>query len=278
MKEKTLNKTKLKLVLKWVVIVLLTCFAYAFSLYQNGFEKTNQKLLTLLICALIGFLLFYLVYLVVNLICIASERRKIKKALLKTINCDEQIAKTISNQKYLFNYNVKISAKENFSSALSIITTLVGDVSHKFGKKGKYALLNFSVYDALDFVENCIDGVEGRVDALLKNIEFTGVRNKPLPFIENALNKMIDSELNGESENAVEEKVSKFSEFSKKVSNKVKSIGGKVVTYTFSGVIENTVNDVIRFIGAESFRVFSKYSEPTADEISQSLERELKEI
>ena len=274
------QKFKLKSVIKWVVIILLTLFAYAFSLYQNGFKNTNLKLLTLLIFSALGFLSFFIFYYLFCAISISYQRKKQKKQLSQTVNCDEKIVNTISDQKYSYSYNAKISVKENFASALSVMTTLVGDIANMHGKKGKYALLDFTVYDALNFVGNCIDGAQSKVDGMFKFIEFTGIKDKPIPFVEKTLTKLIDKELNKEKEIDGEqiENAKKSNSLTKKIADKFKSVGGKVAVYTFKGVIENTINDVIRFVGAESFRVFSNNSTLINEGQSVVLEQDFKEV
>ena len=280
MKVKKAEKLKVKSVIKWVVIILLTLFAYAFSLYQNGFEKTNLKLLQLIICSAFGFLIFFVFYYIFCGINLIIYNKKLKRRTSSIVNCDEQIEKAVNEPKYQFSYDTKSTFKQNLSSALTVMTTLAGDVANSYGKKGKYALLDFTVYDALSFVGNCIDGVESRVDGMFKFIEFTGVKDKPLPFIENALTKLIDKELsaNNDCAETVENNPPKKDGLSKKIVNKVKNLGGKVAVFTFKGVIENTLNDVIRFVGAEAFRVFSKDAKSYEISNELSLEQDFKEV
>lgn len=241
-KKTKVNKLKLKYVLKDLILILLFVTVYVVSVYFKGFSSTNYKLLTLIFYALVGFLgsilLYYIVLTISKIVSYFSAKKREK--LLKKFRIIE-----ITNEN--FSYNYKVSIEENFKEYVSIIGKTLQNVAHACGYKGKYLCLNFTLNDAINFTNNTLNILENKIDSILNApiVKAFDLQNKPIGIIETTLNKLI------EKETKKAEKPSLYS----KIFGKTITTG---ITFLFKEVIDNELNKVVNYVGAEWCLIYGK--------------------
>ena len=242
--------------LKNVSIFALIVVSYLISYYLYGFNETNKRLFILLICGISGFILFYLIYGVAYLISNARIKRKIKKVTDNEIHCDDKVATYLENTENKFVYNKKLTLKENGSIALNKAFSIIVEIAKINSHSGKYAFVNFTVYDALEVFGNALDGIHDKLYGILSALKF---EDKPIWLIEKNLAKLLyEEEVNNEVAVTADKKQNKVGEFFSNVKNKVTGIASNLAISLFSKKLETTINDCFTFIAGECFRVFGK--------------------
>ncbi|MBO5889240.1 MAG: hypothetical protein J6Q58_03785 [Clostridia bacterium] len=248
-----INRLK-KHVIKDGFLLLLTLVVCAFAVYKNGLTDTLTKLLTLIFYGLLGFIGFFLIYLIVCLICkitsnINSKKRKILLKRLKNYD--------IATEK--FEYNYKLSLEDNFKRYLETIKNTVTKIASDCGFKGKYLYLNFTVVDALEFVNNTINLLENKVDYLLELplIKNFNLKDKPISIIEKTLNTLI------ENQSQSNEKPT----HKNKILGKTLTVGIKVL---FKDKINQELNKAVNYIGVEWFLIYTKNSKKLLKQLNKN--------
>ncbi len=242
--EKQANKSKLRYV-KIAGVLLVLIIAYAISVYTSSFNQTNIKLLSLVLYTVCGFLGFYLIYFVFYLITLVSYNKRVKKIANTVVSCDDNVALLFSRGKR-FRYDVKESFTSNINNYKTAVLDVVEEVATGYGaKKGNYYYLNYTVYDAIDVVNNAIDAIDGKVSPIFKLLR---AEDKPLKVVEKLLVSAI------ENENREQEVIEKKPSLISAVINKAKTVG----TFIIKGAIDNAFNDLLVFICYEAFKVYGK--------------------
>ena len=243
--------------LKFIVLLTLFIVSYAVSYYLNGFEKTNNKLLTLLIFAGAGFLVFYLIYYVAYIITAINIKNKSKRKSKMVINCDEETAILMQNEKYIYSFDKSLTVTENLKNDLTQAGGLVEDVADTYSKGGRYAFLNYTVYDALDVFSNAVDVLYDKIDGFLSSKLLSALKlyDKPITLVSKELNKLLyDEQPVTVTENTETQKPEKLL----KVKEKFKAFTVKASVTVFQKPINNFANGITEFIASESVRVFGK--------------------
>lgn len=242
-------KTAFNKIIKFILLTLLLVFSYYLSFKVDGFYKTNIKAITIIVFSILGFVSFFLGYYVFKIFYLISYNKKRKKLSKSVVNCDDELSIILQDEKFIFKYDKKLDLKANLKNASEIIINLVKDVSAKFGKNGKFFYVKYTVYDALTIFENAVDGIHNKLDGYFK---FFKLQDKPLSIVEKSLSNLLNqSEINVEE---IEVEKGFFSKVKNKLTNGAKTVG----FFFIKGKIEGAVNDVVSFVGAEAFRVYSK--------------------
>jgi hypothetical protein len=245
--ERDCKKYRVKGYLKTILAILLLIFAYAISVITSSFEETNKKFILVLLCALFGFVGFYVVYGICYLLAQFIYSIKAKKVIKSEIQLNTTIENYFIDKNYSFKYDRKKSFSSNVAQAKSDMLDIVKDIANGFNKgKGKYYYLNYSIYDAVSLLDTTIELFDSKITPVFK---FLKAEDKPLNVVEKLLTTAIEKE-NSEV----------IKEPSKGV-NFIKKIGSKILNTTafiFKGVIENTINSLVVFIGSKAFEVYCK--------------------
>lgn len=238
---------------KIIILIAILMLSYVVSYFVNGFEKTNTNLLLLPILGASGFVLFYIIYGVLYLITLIKLNCKQKRQVKNVINCDEEASKIVKNEKYVFVFDTNETFTENLKKYLSQTVIMVEDVATVYSKGGKYAFLNYTVFDALDVVSNAIDVLYDKIDGFLssKVIAVFKFYDKPISFVSKELDKLIYQE-KAEIKGVVE------SEKPSLIKDKIKQLGVKASKVVLHKPINNLANGITEFIASESVRVYAK--------------------
>lgn len=239
------NKKKLLKLINTLVIFLVLVTAYALSVYTSSFKEANLKLLSLFFYALFGFIGFYIVYAVAYLITMCTQIKNRKKQAIDIVECDEQLNQIFSDNKNKFKYNPKCNVAVNFNIYKDQVLSVIKQIAEGFNKaKSEYYYLSYTVYDALDIVDNVINGVDAKVSPIFGLLK---AEDKPLKVVEKLLVSAVEKE-NAESVEKTQ------NSFIKSIADKLLSAGLMV----FRKTLENTANDLIVFIGFEAFKAYNK--------------------
>ncbi|MBO5713255.1 MAG: hypothetical protein J6R88_03555 [Clostridia bacterium] len=241
--------------LKIIALLALFVVSYAISYYLNGFEETNKKLITLLVLGVAGYVLFYVIYTIFYVITKIKLSLKNKRATKNVVNCDEEAAKIMQNQKYQFNFDTNLTFNDNLNSYLSQTVVMVEDVANVYSIGGKYAFLNYTVYDAIDVVSNAIDVLHDKIDGFLTSKALVPFKfyDKPISFVSSELNKLIYEE---EKTPVIEEEVKPKK--TSAIKEKLMQIGAKAGKTVLRKPINNLANSITEFFASESVRVYGK--------------------
>ena len=243
-------------VIKIIALFALIAVSYFVSYLMYGFNETNKKLFILLVFAIGGFILFYLVYGIAYLFSNSRVKRNLKKVTDNEIHCDDKVATYFETTENSFTYNKKLTLKENGSIALNKAFSIIVEIAKLNSHSGKYAFVNFTVYDALEVFGNALDGIHDKLFGILSALKF---EDKPIWFIEKNLAKILyEEEVVSEVSVTSDKKQNKVGEFFSGVKNKVTGIASNLAITLFSKKLESTINDCYVFIAGECFRVFSK--------------------
>ena len=134
---------------------------------------------------------------------------------------------------------------------------MVEQVADTYSKGGKYAFLNYTVYDGIDVLGNAIDVLYDKIDGFLssKALKVFKFYDKPITFVSKELNKLLYQE--NEELNVVVEPKSKTVTLLK---GKLKEIGAKAGKVIIRKPLNNLAGGITEFVASESVRVFSKNS------------------
>ncbi len=240
------KRSKLKNVVKTALMLIVFAISYVISAVTSSVYLTNIKLITLLICFVLGALIFFIIYGVLYLIAIIKISKKTKRLISNEISCDDRAVNYFKSIDYKFNYDVKKKFSENLLSFKLDVVKIVQDVAQTYGNHDKYYYLGYTIYDALGVLDNAVDLLDAKISPIFK---FLKVDDKPLKSVELTLEKAIELGAEGR-ENLVENKGG----FLKKAGEKL----AKVTVYVFRTKIENLMVDVVKFIGFKAFEVYSK--------------------
>ena len=240
--------------LKTCVLLLAFIIAYAISLYLNGFNETNKKLILLVAFGVVGFLLFYVVYYLAYFISFLSLKRKAKKLSNNVINCDDELAEYFSGDDVYFKYKGELTLKNNLSNFASKISQTMNDIASKYSQESEYAYVNYTVYDALDIFGNAINYLHNGIDKYFKGLN---LQNWSFINLKGVIEKSLDDNKIEELAVTVEES-SAFKKFFTNVKNKIVDKSKKIGNYIISAPLTSLLNDVLVFVAGEGFRVFSK--------------------
>ncbi len=245
----------LKRFFKATFLFLLVVVVYGLSYHFSGFYKTNVRLLTLVVCMALGFILFYIIYSIFSLFAKISYDKKSKKPKMEAFVYYDDLNAMLCSKKYDFTYDFNKSLTENLGVIFEKSASLVHDISIKCNKDGKYYYLNCTSIDLLLVFGDIVDGLHNKVDGFFKLLN---LQDKPLNFVEKRLVDLVekDKQLAGENLGLKEE--SNFKKFVTKIKENLLNISGKVTTYVFKHQIEESANDVIKFMGEEAFKVYGQ--------------------
>lgn len=238
---------RIKGYIKSILTILLFAFAYVISVITSSFEETNKKFILVLLCALLGFIGFYVVYGILYIISQIVYSIKAKKLIKSEINSNTIIENYIQEKEYSFKYDRKKSFSLNLSQAKSDMLDVIKDIANGFNKgKGKFYYLNYSIYDAVSVLDTTIELFDSKITPLFK---FLKAEDKPLGVVEKLLTTAIEKE-NVE----VDKQPSKSAMILKKIGSKILN----ATAYIFKGVIESTINSVVVFVGVKAVELYSK--------------------
>ena len=234
------DKKKRALKISALSVVFLAATAY--SVYKNGVFGTVKNLLTLVVCAFLGYAAFYLVVLVFRAALRKRRKRKLSKA--KPIVRDENSASALVYGEGEFNYDKKLTPLENLKLAGGKALAIVKKASQKSVKKvKKYYFVSFTLYDAIDVFDDTIDKLYDKVDGIFGLIK---MQNKPLGFLEKSLENALTQE---DAEKAEPKKESGL----KKA---IKEKGMSVAITLLKKQINAQINDLLLFVATEAVFVF----------------------
>lgn len=233
---------KQKRAMKICALSVVFLAATAYSVYKNGVFGTLKNLLTLAVCAFLGYAAFYLVVLLFRVILRKRRKRKSQKAALPK-NTDAS-ACALLEKAGEFNYDKRQTPLENLKTAGGKALTIIKTVSQKAEKKAsKYYFVNFTVYDAVDIFDASVDKLYEKIDGVFGLLR---MQNKPLGFLEKSLeNALVDE---GDDDNEPK----KQSGFKKAVKEK----GISVAIALLKNQINAQINDLLNFVAGEAVFVF----------------------
>lgn len=233
---------KQKRAMKICALSVVFLAATAYSVYKNGVFGTLKNLLTLAVCAFLGYAAFYLVVLLFRVILRKRRKRKSQKAALPK-NTDAS-ACALLEKAGEFNYDKRQTPLENLKTAGGKALTIIKTASQKAEKKAsKYYFVNFTVYDAVDIFDASVDKLYEKIDGVFGLLR---MQNKPLGFLEKSLeNALVDE---GDDDNEPK----KQSGFKKAVKEK----GISVAIALLKNQINAQINDLLNFVAGEAVFVF----------------------
>lgn len=254
---------RIKGYIKSILTILLFAFAYVISVITSSFEETNKKFILVLLCALLGFIGFYVVYGILYIISQIVYSIKAKKLIKSEINSNTIIENYIQEKEYSFKYDRKKSFSLNLSQAKSDMLDVIKDIANGFNKgKGKFYYLNYSIYDAVSVLDTTIELFDSKITPLFK---FLKAEDKPLGVVEKLLTTAIEKE-NVE----VDKEPTKSAMILKKIGSKILN----ATAYIFKGVIESTINSVVVFVGVKAVELYSKSGNKYNDETKNLANKE----
>lgn len=232
---------KQKRAMKICALSVVFLAATAYSVYKNGVFGTLKNLLTLAVCAFLGYAAFYLVVLLFRIILRKRRKRKSQKAALPK-NTDAS-ACALLEKAGEFNYDKRQTPLENLKTAGGKALAIIKTASQKAEKKAsKYYFVNFTVYDAVDIFDASVDKLYEKIDGVFGLLR---MQNKPLGFLEKSLeNALVD-----EGDDSEPKKQSGF----KKA---VKEKGISVAIALLKNQINAQINDLLNFVAGEAVFVF----------------------
>ena len=248
-------------VLKYSIFFLIAIFSYFASAYLYGYKKTNERLIILVICALVGIMLFFLIYLIAYGITLLKYSIKAKRKIKNEINCDDLICSIIEKNGYKFSYDLKKSINENLKEGVNLSYNLVKEIAKGFGSNGKYVYLDYTVYDALEIFGNAVDVVKVKADAIFSLLR---IQDKPISLLEKKLTDIL------EGAPAISQEKPKT--VMSKLNSGVKNVAGKVAIFALKGKISSLVNEIVEYVGFEAFRVFSKQNKQFTIDVLENAE------
>lgn len=234
------NKKRSLKVLKNIGLFLLVCLVFGVNCYFDGFSKTAFKILKLFVYCLYGIALFYILYYVgyfISLIAYKSNKKKNTEVVIDYDNLTD-LTKSI---KYTFSYDREKSLPENAKGLFDVSKSLVFTVASSYGAKGRYKMLNFTVYDAIGLIENVLNSTQAKVENVLDAVPFVNLKEKPISFLENYLAKTLN---NVEDENKSKNVILGF-------------VISKAVPL-LKNQIDKEANELIGFVLEESFKLYGK--------------------
>lgn len=245
---------KKKRVLKISALFAVFFIAIAYSIYKNGVLGTAKSMITLVVCAFLGYAAFYLVVLLFRVILRKRRKKRAQKAA-KSAAEDELQAKRLVESEGEFNYDKKLTPLENLKLAGGKALAIIKKASQKSKKKaGKYYFVNFTLYDAIDVFDDTVDKLHEKVDGIFGLLR---MQNKPIGFLEKKLETAL---VVGDEEKDDTPKEPKKENAFKKV---LKKGGVNLALTVFSGKINAQINDLLDFIANESVLVFG-YTAPAS--------------
>ncbi len=249
------NKNRFfKVTVKYLIFVIIAVISYGSSLYTNGLQSTNNKLITLVICTFCGVLLFYLIYAVAYNVAKIKQSKKLK-GKNTDINCDEELANILNSGNFNFSYDVKKTVNQNLKQGVNLSYLLVKSIASGYGSKSRYVYLDYTVYDALEILGNALDVVKEKTDSIFSLLH---LQDKPISFLEKKLSDILE----GQEEAVTEPVPLKEGTFNNTIFDKIKSgikTGAtKLAIFTVKGQISKLTNEIIQYVGSEACRVFSK--------------------
>ena len=267
-KKSANKKFKFKFVfkrfLKATLFLIAFALAYFLSYKYSGFYKTNVRLLTLIVCMGLGFGLFFLIYYIATLFAKISYNKKTKKAKNNSLVYTDELNAMLYTQNYDFHYDFNLNLVDNFKNAFSLGNSLVYDIAKKYDKDGRYYYLNYTVYDSLLIVEDVTSGIYDRIDGFFKALK---LQDLPLDVVEKKLLALIETEKKADELNELSKTQTGVKKVISTIKKNVLHIGTKVTTFVFKNKIEETVNDIIKYVGEEAFKIYGqrKVIKPTSN-------------
>ena len=251
------SSDKRKRVLKLSALFAVFFIAIAYSVYKNGVWGTAKSLITLAVCAFLGYAAFYLVVFLFRIILRKRRKKRAQKAV-KSAAEDEKQAKRLVESEGEFNYDKKLTPLDNLKLAGGKALAIIKKASQKSKKKaGKYYFVNFTLYDAIDVFDDTVDKLHEKVDGIFGLLR---MQNKPIGFLEKKLESaLVESDEEKEDVKTEPKKENGF----KKV---LKKGGVNLALTVFSGKINAQINDLLDFIANESVLVFG-YSAPAGGDL-----------
>ncbi len=252
-----------KRILKCVCFLVVFILAYFLSYKFSGFYKTNIRLLVLVVCTLVGFALFFLIYYLITLFAKISYEKKSKKSQYNQFVYNDELNAMLCTGKYRFNYDFKQGLTDNLKRAFDIADSLVFNVAKTCNKDGKYYYLNYTVYDFLLIVEDVSNGIYDKIDGFFKTLR---MQDLPLDVVEEKLIALVETEKRAEEINELSKSQTGIKKVISNVKKNLLHFSTKVTTLVFKNKIEETVNDVIKYVGEESFKIYGgrKVMKPTS--------------
>lgn len=248
---------KKKRVLKVSALFAVFFIAIAYSVYKNGVLGTAKNLITLVVCAFLGYAAFYLVVLSFRVI-LRKRRKKRAQKTVKSTGRGELQAQRLVESEGEFSYDKKLTPLENLKLAGNKALAIIKKASQKSKKKaGKYYFVNFTLYDAIDVFDDTVDKLYEKVDGIFGLLR---MQNKPIGFLEKKLETALVC--NDEEKDDTPKEPKKENAF-KKV---LKKGGVNFALTVFSGKINAQINDLLDFIANESVLVFG-YTAPASDNL-----------
>lgn len=248
---------KKKRVLKISALFAVFFIAIAYSIYKNGVLGTAKNLITLVVCAFLGYAAFYLVVFLFRVILRKRRKKRAQKAV-KSAEEDELQAQKLVESEGEFSYDKKLTPLENLKLAGNKALGIIKKASQKSKKKaGKYYFVNFTLYDAIDVFDDTVDKLHEKVDGIFGLLR---MQNKPMGFLEKKLETAL---VGGDEEKDDSVKEPKKENAFKKV---LKKGGVNIALTVFSGKINAQINDLLDFIANESVLVFG-YTAPASDNL-----------
>ncbi len=264
--NKTINKMRILTVLKYTLLFLIAIFSYFASVYLHGFNKTNERLIILAVCTVLGIVIFFIFYLILYGITALKYSIKNKRKKNLTVNCDDLLSSLIETNNFVFNYDLKKSINENLKDCVAISYKVVKEIANGYGNSGKYVYLDYTLYDALEIFGNALDVVKVKADAIFGLLR---LQDKPISLLEKKLTDVIEGEPIIEEEKSVT--------LISKIGSGVKNVAGKVAIFALKGKISALVNEIIEYVGFEAFRVYSKQNKEYVPKTSDTLVEGVKE-
>ena len=236
--KKTNKKTALK-VLKNIGLLLLVCLVFGVTCYFKGVTSTLFKVVSLFVYCLLGIALFFILYYVCYFISVLSYKSKKKRN--KTEDFYKNLGDVLSTKKYEFSYDKDKSVGDNARELLEIFKSLVLNVASSYGAKGRYKMLNFTVYDALSLTKDVLYSTQIKIENVLDSVPIIKLKDKPLDFLE----KYLNNALSGEKDEKKEKNVILGFVISKAVP-------------VLKSQIDKEANGLIRYVGEKSFKLYGK--------------------
>ena len=259
-------KKRVRNVVKYAVFLLIAVFSYFASAYLHGIKTTNERLIILAVCTLLGIALFFLVYAILYSITALKYSIKNRRKKSNEVKCDDLLSNIIEVNNFKFSYDLKKSVNENLKEGVQISYNVVKEIASGYGNSGKYVYLDYTLYDALEIFGNAVDVVKVKADSIFKLLR---LQDKPISLLEKKLTDIL------EGQPIVEEE--KSSTIVNKIGSGVKQVAGKVALVALKGKISGLVNEIIEYVGFEAFRVFSKENKEFLSPIINSQSEDVKE-
>ena len=220
----------------------------ALIVYTHSFVEANNKLISLFLYGVVGYLGFYIIYYIAYYITLISYNKKRKKIANTIISCDDGIATIFVGDAHRFKYDKNTTFIENINVYKNEVLSVIKEIADGCCVgSGRYYYLNFTVYDAIKIIGDAIDGIDVKISPIFKLLR---AEDRPLKTVE----KLLVNALESEKQDDVIELQKPKSTIMQSVVNKAKQVGFSLI----KSPLENALNDLTVFIGYEAFKVYGK--------------------